>query len=206
MTPKMEIAASRGRVGRLVSRPWFWAVAIATLFAFPLVRSLMRDPPRLPPVMGQLPYFALTDERGEIWNSRALDGRVWVAGFLVVDRPGSDATRTMEELEKRMRKLADAFHLVTVTLDPEHDTPARLTDWARSHHANPRRWTFLTGPRPEVERLAQAFSAMAFGTAPPEARLALVDAHGRIRGAYDPSQKDAVEQLVFDAALLVNNY
>src|SRR2546429_4462266 len=37
--------------------------------------------------------------------------------------------------------------LVSFTVDPEHDTPSALAEYAARYHAQPERWHFLTGPR-----------------------------------------------------------
>lgn len=47
-------------------------------------------------------------------------------------------------------------HLVSVTVDPENDTPARLKEWGEQFHRAPG-WTFVTGSRPEILRIMRAF-------------------------------------------------
>src|SRR5581483_6295140 len=74
--------ARGGALGRLVSRPVFWAVALALLFGVPLGRSVLRGVPAAPPDLGPLPEFALTDQTGQPFGTRDLRGKIWVADFI----------------------------------------------------------------------------------------------------------------------------
>src|SRR5437867_3538011 len=117
----------------LVARPWFWALGVVILFSLPLVRTLMAKPPALPEIMGQLGDFRLVRENGNSFGSRELTGKVWVAQFF---SPAENPSRaTMESLERRMRKLGDAFFLVSFTVKPETDTVERLAVYAREHQS-----------------------------------------------------------------------
>ncbi len=193
----------------LVGRPWFWVVMVGSLFALPLVRVFFRDPPKLPPVRGTVPAFALTRESGLPFGTRELEGKVWVVSRFNLD----DATpgmKTMHDLERHMRKLGDGFMLVSLAVDPARDTTAALAAYASGHKSNPRRWTLLTGPLDQLKQVRSALMVdpSRLATDP----LVLVDAHLRIRGVYDAASgtaadaKDTMDQLMYDAALLVNNY
>src|SRR6185503_13820027 len=143
-----EIGASvQPKVAALVGKPWFWAVAIAVVFVLPLGRALGRDVPRPPAMKIPLPAFSLVNERGERYGSEDLKGRIWVADFVFTSCPTvcPKLTKRMAEIQHRARNLGGAFHLVTFTVDPENDTPERLAAYAQAYHANPSKWTFLTG-------------------------------------------------------------
>jgi len=51
----------------------------------------------------------------------------------------------------------EAVHLVTVSFDPVTDTPAVLKAHATRLKADPKRWTFLTGDRDEIDQFAARF-------------------------------------------------
>ena len=84
------------------------------------------------------------------------------------------------------RGLADRVRLLSVSFDPDHDTPKVLQEHAHRVAADPRMWTWLTGPRAEVEPFALAFgvSTMRDNKPPLEIvhnlRTAVVDRTGRI--------------------------
>jgi cytochrome oxidase Cu insertion factor (SCO1/SenC/PrrC family) len=47
--------------------------------------------------------------------------------------------------------------LVSVTVDPEHDRPGRLLDYARAFHANVKGWYFPTGSPRQIDELMRGF-------------------------------------------------
>jgi len=53
------------------------------------------------------------------------------------------------------RRLGRDIFMYSITLEPEHDTPSVLADYAREHGVGPG-WTFLTGAPPDVERLRRS--------------------------------------------------
>lgn len=212
----MTFGARLGLAARaLAGRPILWAAAVLVLAAWPVVWALTARVPPPPPVLGAVPSFALTAQDGRPFGSAELSGRVWVASFIFTRCPTicPDITRKMARVEARTRSLDPVVQLVSFTVDPEHDDPARLAEYARLHRANPRRWTFLTGStgavRATVERGLRIAMGREAGDPSPAAlshgtHLVLVDREARIRGYYDPAEPDALERLVRDAALLAN--
>src|SRR6267143_840801 len=179
-----------------------------------LKRHLLPLAPRLP-VLGTVPPFELTAQDGGAFGSKDLAGRVWVASVIFTRcETGCPAiTRQMARIQGRTRNLEPAFHLVSISVDPEFDDPARLAAYARAHRASPRMWTFLTGPVEVVRDTVARGLRVSMGAdakRPREedishgTRLVLVDGEGRIRAYYDPDRADVVERVVRDAALLVN--
>ena len=91
--------------------------------------------------------------------------------------------------------LADAalkgrLNLLSISFDPDHDTPAVLAAFARKQEANPYVWTWLTGDRVTTDRLAAKFgvSVIRNGQTPADVmhnlRTTLIDADGRIAKIY----------------------
>jgi len=203
-------AAVRAAAGR----PLLWVAVVLFLHAWPVIWSVRTPVPEPPPVLGAVPQFELTDERGRPFGSRELAGRVWIASFIFTRCPAvcPAITRQMARIQGRARSLEPALHLVSFSVDPDHDTAARLADYARSHRASPRMWTFLTGPVGEVQATVEQGLRVSMGTGgdrSPESishgtHLVLVDGDGRIRGYYDPEAPDVVDRVVAHAALLVN--
>jgi protein SCO1/2 len=102
----------------------------------------------------------------------------------------------MAELQKIYASNPD-IHLISITVDPENDTPEVLKIYAAAHHADTARWTFLTGPEKTIYALIGQGGFM-LGVAKNEgpartpgnevthsSRLALVDRKGAIRGYFD---------------------
>jgi protein SCO1/2 len=204
-------AAARAAAGR----PLLWIVALAALAAWPALWALRTPVPAPPPVLGAVPAFQLTDQDGHAFGSGELAGRVWIASFIFTrcETVCPRVTAQMTRIQARTRSLEPALHLVSFSVDPEHDTPERLAAYARAHHANPRMWTFVTGASGPVRETVEKGLRVSMGREPgnpsPAAishgtHLVLVDGAGRIRGYYDPESPDAIDRVVRDAALLVN--
>jgi protein SCO1/2 len=203
-------------VADLTRRTGFWVALVALIAAWPVVWSLRTPLPAPLPTIATVPSFELVDDAGQPFGSRELGGRVWVASFMFTrcTTVCPIITGRMQQLQRRLRQLEPELHLVSFSVDPEYDTPERLRDYARQHHASPRLWSFLTGPRAiirgvVVDGLRAAMGeevAPDGGSAGPfhDAHLVLVDRAGRVRGYYDSSDTEAMERVVRDAALLVN--
>src|SRR5262249_54444763 len=117
----------------LVGRRWFWALAITLLFLQPLVRTLFRERPKLPPVGAQLSSFELVRETGEPVGTRDLGGKVWVASFV----PASDfgeVGAALSRVQRRLRHMGDSYRLVTIVVDPID--PKALAEKAKALHPN----------------------------------------------------------------------
>jgi cytochrome oxidase Cu insertion factor (SCO1/SenC/PrrC family) len=76
-------------------------------------------------VLGEVPPFELTDQRGHTFTRAALDGHVWVADFIYTTCQGP-----CPRMSSRMRAMQNAtgpdVRLVSFTVDPDHDTPPAL--------------------------------------------------------------------------------
>jgi protein SCO1/2 len=217
-TPTVNVAPLPARVERLVAwlvgRAAFWALLVGVGFSWPVIWSLRTPLPPPPPALSTLPAFELTDQAGQPFGSRDLAGRVWIASFVFTRCPDAcpALVRVLARIQGRARNLEPAFHLVTFTVDPEHDTPAVLAAYARGARASPRMWTFLTGRTEAVRQAVVEGLHVSMGAAPGAApadvshgtSLVLVDGRGRVRGIYDPEAPDVVDRVVRDAGLLIN--
>ncbi len=114
----------------------------------------------------------------------------------------------MSETQKPLRD-TDVL-LVSFSVDPQHDTPAVLRDYASRLKAQPNRWHFLTGDKDTIYRLSRDGFKLATGEgedAGPihSTRLILVDRGGEIRGYYDATDADAVTRLLADTNHLLRD-
>jgi protein SCO1/2 len=65
-------------------------------------------------------------------------------------------SHTLSELQTRLGSERASVHLVSVTIDPEQDTPARLRAYAKTFNAGPE-WQYYTGTREASEAVQRAF-------------------------------------------------
>jgi len=68
-------------------------------------------------------------------------------------------TATMAQAQEDLRRLQPDTRIVSISIDPEQDTPKRLRRYARSHGAEGD-WTFLTGDWDAIRKTLGAFNAM----------------------------------------------
>jgi protoheme IX farnesyltransferase len=145
-----------------------------------------------------VPDFTLTERSGKTVSRDDLKGKVWVASFVFTrcNGPCPQVTATMARLQKELDlKDAPNLRLVTLTVDPDQDTPNELKEYAARYQADPDRWLFLTGlPEAELHKLLHdGFKVTAQRAEKPRpgdefdhsSRLAVVDKHGNIRGYFD---------------------
>ena len=154
------------------------------------------------PNNGVVPHFQLTDQNGESYGSEQLRGKIWIADFVYSTCPGPCPmiSSRMSETQKPLRDTD--VELISFSVDPEHDTPAVLRDYASRLNAQPGRWHFLTGDKGVIYRLSRDGFKLAAdnGDAGPihSTRMVLVDRDGVIRGYYDATDADAVTRLLAD--------
>ena len=166
------------------------------------------------PVLAEVPPFELIDRDGAVLGRDDLLGRPWINDFIFTRCAAicPRMTQEMARLADALENDVDGLRFVSITVDPEHDTPEVLADWASRFGAGPN-WHFLTGERDDILTLArQGFllgvdAAPTDGSAGPDPivhsnRFVLVDAEARIRGYYDPFDPESVEKLLADVRSL----
>ncbi len=150
--------------------------------------------------------FTLTERGGRDFHASDLAGKVWVASFIFTQcgGPCPQVTGTMARLQSDFASEPD-FRLVTFTVDPEHDTPEVLKQYAATYGAKTDRWFFVTGKEADVYKvLGERFHIGAekntgrtrtwLGNAVThDTHLAVVDRKGRIRD-YFTGKRDADDE------------
>jgi protein SCO1 len=157
------------------------------------------------PVYWQVPAFQLTSQDGKPFDSQSLAGDVWVADFIYTSCPGPcpRMSAQMRGVQSSIQSMRDV-KLVSFTVDPQHDTPETLAEYAVHYHAIPGRWFFLTGSQAALEdlcrngfKLGDVGGAMVHST-----RLVLVDRHFRVRAFYSTTDDSAMSHLLHDIRAL----
>jgi protein SCO1 len=88
-------------------------------------------------------------------------------------------TATLAQTRQRLGPDAERLRIISVSIDPEHDTPARLREYARQFQAGGD-WRFYTGERAAIVALQKAFNAYR-GDKNNHAALALIRPAGQSR-------------------------
>lgn len=156
-----------------------------------------------PPVLYPAADFALVDQDNKPVSPKDLRGRPYVAAFIftMCGDVCPRMTRTMADLQP---KLPAAVRLVSFSVDPEHDTPAVLKEYAKTYKADESRWRFLTGTPQQITDVALGMklpTQVAGGNVPVvhSEKLLLIDGEGNVRGFYFSADPEAMKKLLTDA-------
>jgi protein SCO1/2 len=94
----------------------------------------------------QLPDFRLTDQDGRTVTAADLRGQIVAIDFIYTRCPLPDVCpRLSANFAMLARRFAGRVLLLSVTVDPDYDTPPVLAAYAKRWNADPRTWRFLTG-------------------------------------------------------------
>ena len=172
------------------------------------VFSFIKDSQRPPlPVLGHVQDFVLRDSTGQEFNSDQLKGKVWIASFFfttcsdicpLISKNMAALSRTFGKVEK--------ISLVSITVNPEQDSPETLALYAKKLKGNNMNWYFLTGERSAITNVAVDSFKVGDIKEPifHSSYLPLVDSNGFIRGYYDGTKQEEINRLFKDAAHLAH--
>lgn len=162
------------------------------------------------PVLGQLTEFRLTERSGQTKTLDDLKGEVWLADFFFSTCPGPCPVLTsrMADLAQAVQRTKGRVRIVSITVDPETDTPEKLQKYAEQYGAGSN-WWFLTGSLQEIFRLAREGFKFAVEENPPEAvaqagkmlhstKVALIDGRGQVRAYYNGTDEDLLARVLPD--------
>lgn len=143
------------------------------------------------PLIGPAPPFALTDQAGRPLALADLRGKVLVLSFIYTACPDICPILTTR-LAALQAPLGAAFgpqlHFVSITVEPEVDTPEVLRAYALAHGAELRGWSFLTGPHEAVQAAVRGYGSYArrrrAGGVDHLTLTSLVDRRGGLRVQY----------------------
>ena len=189
----MESAIQRG----------LWGILVASLLAVAVAYLGSRG---APPVLGRLNGFSLTNQLAQPVNLDSLEGRITVVN-VVFSRCPTQCRRLSAQMQRIQARIPSGVRLVTLTADPDHDTPEVLGRYGKEYGASPEKWWFLTGAKAEVYRVAVSdlkFAVVESGD--PSAKLedlfihsadfAVLDSLGRLRFIVHSEDSDAEDKVL----------
>jgi cytochrome oxidase Cu insertion factor (SCO1/SenC/PrrC family) len=173
------------------------------------IDSRLRERGRPLPVISQVEDFTLTNQFGERVTLADLRGKVWVAD-IIFTRCAGPCPRMTQQLGELQRALPPDPRLkfVTLTTDPEFDTPAMLHRYGQQYGADTNRWLFLTGTKAEIAKLAVGGLKLAALEKDPKEResevdlfihsttFVVVDKRGRMRGGFQTTEPDYQQPII----------
>jgi protein SCO1 len=199
---------------RMVRRLLWAAVLVAGLAAFAAYK-LTGSEAQTRGELGQVPAFTLTDQLGRPVSDQSLRGQVWVANFVFTRCP-SVCPMLSAKFQAFQRDLGalPGVRFVSISVDPEFDTPAVLKAYGERFQADPERWQFLTGPLDAIEKTVVDGFKIHVGKPTANAEnptlvdimhgehFVLVDQGGEIRG-YFRADRSGLDELASDVRALL---
>jgi protein SCO1/2 len=146
-----------------------------------------------------------TNELGQAVNLRDFRGQALAITFFYTRCPMPEfcprLSKNFQEASRKLEAMTHApanWHLLSITFDPETDTPAVLKAYGERYHYDPNHWSFLTGAPNQIAALARP-SGVSYkangGTMDHNFRTLIVDPAGRLQMIF-PTSGDLSDQIV----------
>lgn len=158
--------------------------------------------------------FELVNQLGDTITEEQYKGKIYVACFFF-----TRCVTLCPKLSKSMQRLQYYYIdspeplLISHSVTPEMDSVPVLKRYADKFSADPNRWNLVTGPKEHIYELARKsyFAVLDEGDGGMQdfihtENFVLVDREGRLRGYYDGTSTDEVNQLIADIAILQSEY
>lgn len=139
------------------------------------------------------PPFKFVDQHGDTITNRDYAGKVYVVEFFFSTCPTicPIMNENLAEVEKEFKD-DPYFGIASFTIDPKHDTPEVLNDYAKEHNITDPDWHLMTGDQETIYKLAQEGYMFNAAEAPNaeggflhSGMFALIDQNGYLRSRKD---------------------
>lgn len=182
--------------------------ALAGLVLFTAGLRAMPSRERPLPVIATVPEFTLISDRDLPVSRKDLLGAPWVVDLMFTSCAGICPRMTAElsRVEKASRDVPEV-RFVSISVDPDRDTPEALAAYREKMGIETDRWYFLTGTQDEIFELASSGLLLPAKEGDPSigqedvlhsSRFVLIDGQARIRGMYDSRDPEAIQRLQTD--------
>ncbi|QJP33669.1 SCO family protein [Nonlabens sp. Ci31] len=177
----------------------------------------------------KVPDFQFVNQKGDTITNKDLLGKVYVIDFFFTTCPTicTPMSMNMSKVSEALKSQND-FRTISITIDPDHDTPEVLKEYAKKYDANSN-WDFLTGDKDATYKLSREGFNAYVGESDNEnirfehsGNFALVDRNGYIRsrkvriddqnenwiyhynGVQENEIPDQIKEIIEDAETLLN--
>jgi protein SCO1/2 len=159
-------------------------------------------------VLHSVPDFSFTNEEAKSFSSSHLRGKPYLAAFMFTRCPSvcPELTRRMKEVDQAVKQAHKTLQLISISVDPENDTPQVLKSYAKKHGADVDNWAFLTGDYATIAKTSEDGFKIALAGKIEEGKphlgithgshLILVDGAGKIRGYFRSSEDETASEIV----------
>jgi protein SCO1 len=149
--------------------------------------------------------YKFTNELGQAVSFNDFRGQALAVTFFYTRCPLPEfcprLSKNFQEASEKLEAMTNApsnWHLISVTFDPEIDTPEMLRNYGKGYGYDPSHWSFFTGPKDKIAELARA-SGVEYeeseGTINHNFRTLIIDTHGHLQMIF-PTSGDLSDQIV----------
>jgi protein SCO1 len=139
----------------------------------------------------RMPDFTLTDQAGNTVRLSSFQGQVVAIDFIYTRCPLPDVCpRLSANFARLQKRFAGKLVLLSITLDPQHDTPQILAEYAARWRADSHTWLFLTGSEDDIRKVAGHFGVVFWaeeGAITHTSSTAIVDRTGKLTALVEGS-------------------
>lgn len=138
-----------------------------------------------------IPNYDFTNELGKAVSLKDLRGEVYAFTFMFTRCPLPDFCPRMSSNFENVQQilstntdLSKPWHLFSITMDPEYDTPLVLKSYAARFRQNPDHWNFLTAPLIDITAIGEHFGLEFYrpdGTIAHNLRTVVIDSSGKVQ-------------------------
>ncbi|MFK7911415.1 MAG: FG-GAP-like repeat-containing protein [Akkermansiaceae bacterium] len=161
--------------------------------------------------VSKTPEFTLTNQSGKEFSSSQLQGKPWVVHFVFTACPTicPEVTKNVAAVHGAVD--TDKAHFVTITVDPENDTPSKLLSYAQKQGAAHENWQFLTGERDVIWQLSKESFKLPVaeggdskhGVISHSSKVLLFQKDGSLGSVYEGTSEDDMGKLKNDLQELI---
>lgn len=143
----------------------------------------------------KLTRFEFTERDGEGFSSDELKGQVYVASFFFASCPAT--CRAQNEKMQTLQRLyaGQDVRFLSITCDPQTDTPDVLTRYAEMFNADKDQWLFLTGDLNYTTQVGHNYFGVPVARQGHTEKFIVVDRAGNIRGYFHWAKPDEFAKL-----------
>lgn len=154
-----------------------------------------------------IPFWSFQNQDGKMVGTTDYQGEIYVADFFFSHCP-SVCPKMLKNMKYLQSELKD-LPIISYTVDPKDDTVERLKWYAEENHINTQNWNFVTGVQQDIYELGvngylvpNQEDALAPGGFLHSEKFILIDKKSRIRGFYNGTDIEQVNQLIKDIKTL----
>lgn len=165
-------------------------------------------------IYNTIPTYKFVNQNGDTITEKITEGKIYVTDFFFTSCP-----TICPVMKKQMVKVYNEFKgnpdvlIISHTIDPDHDTPKVLNQFAKDLGISGDQWQFLTGPKEKIYEIGQKSymstakqDSTAEGGYIHSGAFILVDKDRHVRGMYDGTTEEGTKNLVADMKVLLDEY